>query len=248
VVGAMSVVFFSSGLLYAQEAPPVDPSVISPVSDASSLMAVRRQAVTNAMQATNATPAKDDLVDAWAQFSSAVEVPGSHHVTTNAAGVPIHRFNMVPVVTNMTALTNDLPQLEQKQAALDQEMKDLPQRLSLLRDSVIQDSRILANISTNFVPADVEGKKVKERMEALINELNQLRAEYKKRLEADADFQKAKARYNEDLAAFQALQDRKGKLREERGALNPKIWAINELKRRELNRQASTNEPKAVAP
>lgn len=226
MVGIIGVFLCFSGILSAQEVPVV--SNASP-SDA-------RQAGTNA------------AVDVWNKFSSAVELPGSHSLTTNASGVLVHHFNMQPVVTNMTALTNDLPQLEQKQAALEQEMKTLPQRESILRASWIQDCKIMANIVTNFVPADAEGKKIKERMDEIEKELKHLRVEFKKRLDADPEFQKAKAKMDEDAAAVKAVQDRKSKLREERGALLSQIGIINELKKRELNKQALKVEPKVVVP
>ena len=238
MVGSLGLLFCFSGVLSAQQSttiPPVSPPAVD-------VSPVAKQAATNDVADTN------DMKSVWSQFPTAVEAPGTHHLTTNATGGLVHHFNMQPVVTNMTALTNDLLVLERKVGLLEQEMKDLPQRANILRDAWMQDIKILSNISSNFVPSDAEGKKIKERMDALEKELKPLHEEMKKRLLADSEFQKAKAKLDEDAAAFKVIQDRKAKIREERGALTPQIWALNELKKRELSKPASKVEPKAVAP
>jgi len=234
MVGMMVVSFFSPNIQSTQAAS----------AESSATPAVSNNGVflDSGLTETNAK------VDVLANLSSALLMPGSHTLTTNASGAQVHHFNLQPVVTNMTALTNDLPQLEQKQAVLDQEMKSLPGRERILRESWIQDYKIVANIVSNFVPADAEGKKMKVRMVELEKELNQLRVEFQKKLETDSEYRKAMAKQTEDAAAVKVLQDRRSKIREERSTLLSQIWVINELKRRELNKQAATNEPKPVVP
>jgi len=220
MVGAMSILFCFSNILSAQV------SSVEPVP----------------------TPPTNAMVDVWGNIAPAIELPGSHHLTTNASGTLVHTFNIQPVVTNMTVLTNDLLQLEQKLAPLDQEMKALPPKERILRAAWLQDNQIIANIVTNFVPADAEGQKIKARMNEIEKELKQLRGEIKKRLEVDPEFQKAKAKLDEDAATLKDIQDRKTKMREESSALRGQIWAINELKKRDLAKRVSQDAPKTVAP
>lgn len=202
--------------------------------------------------ATNAVPATNEAVNVWNAFPGAVEAPGTHHLVTNASGAVVHQFSMRPVVTNMSVLTNALPEIERKAAELDKEMKELPQRANLLREAYLQDGKRLANICTNFVPKDVDGQKIKARIDALEAEIRPLREEIKKRLLADPEYKKAKAKLDEDAEAFKALQDRRAKIREDRGALSPQLYQINELRRRELSKPVQKDEPKtetkAVSP
>jgi DNA repair exonuclease SbcCD ATPase subunit len=245
MVVSLGVLSFLSHGLAAQETP-AEPFVMPPPP----LPVITSSAVR--VSSTNAVSATNEAVNVWKAFPGAVEAPGTHHLVTNASGAVVHQFNMTPVVTNLTVLTNALPEVAKKAAELDKEMKELPQRLNLLREAYLQDGKRLTNISTNFVPKDVEGQKIKARIEALEAELKPLREEIKKRLLLDPEYKKAKAKLDEDAAAFKALQDRRDKIREERGALSPQLYQINELRRRELSKRVQKDEPKtetkAVSP
>ena len=247
MVGSLGLLICLTGFVSAQQVP-VERSSTPPVPP---LPAMASPAVKVAV--TNDAPVTNDMNNVWSKYPSAVEAPGTHHLVTNAAGVSVHQFNMQPVVTNLTVLTNDLPAIQRKMAAFEQEMKDLPQRANILREAWLQDTKIMANICSNFVPADVAGQTIKARIDALEKELKPLREEMKKRLLADAEYIKAKAKMDEDAAAFKAIADRKAKIREERGALAPQLYQINELRIRDLNRhplkgELKKDEPKTVAP
>ena len=177
----------------------------------------------------SARPDTNVVAQVWDRFPRAVEAPGTVHVTTNASGMTVHSFSMHPVVTNMAALTNDVSAAERQQAAIEAEVKDLMQREVAVKRATMDDHKAMVAIATNFVPADAEGKQLKQRMTELVTELKVLGAKYEKLQEADPVLKKAKDKVDADNKELKEMQDRIKDLRGQQNALNVQIWQAREL-------------------
>lgn len=190
--------------------------------------------------------ATNPVVNVWDAYPGAVEPPGTHHVKTNASGVPVHTFNLRPVVANEAALTNDLLQVEAREKALQHEMKQVNDQEGILKVSFIRDTRALVGIATNFVPQDDEGKKLKARMEALVKELKDTQAAYQKKLEADPVYKAARAKVDSEQAELKALLERREKLLADIRSVSAQTWQLKALRneRQKENIQAPTGETK----
>jgi len=186
--------------------------------------------------------------DVWNALSTAVEPPGSSWVTTNADGKVMTHFAMQPVVTNMTALTNALPSVEERQAGLEKEIQSIVKDEMTLRRSAMTDYSTLMNIATNFVPEGAEGKRLMDRIAETEKELKELRTQFMKKLEADPAYAQAKARMEADTAELKTIQTRKTKLREDRNALTVEMIQIKALEKKEESKKVSKDKPKAGAP
>jgi len=190
------------------------------------------------------------LVDAWKDFASAAELPGMHHLVTNSDGSVVHQFNMHPVVTNMAALTNDLPKLARQNAELEEEMKAALAKEAPLKVSLRDDFQAYMKIATNSAPVDDEDKQLRARAAELESQLADVHAKLQKKLETNPEFQKAKAKVESDRDGMKAIQKRKSEIVGERGDINVKVWKINQLMAQEQKAEeakAKAKEPSAPA-
>lgn len=229
--------------VYAQDPQP--PQILV---TGSALLApsASRPTLSNAPSAT--PPPK--LVDAWKDFASAAELPGMHHLVTNSDGSVVHQFNMHPVVTNMAALTNDLPKLARQNAELEEEMKAALAKEAPLKVSLRDDFQAYMKIATNSAPVDDEDKQLRARAAELESQLADVHAKLQKKLETNPEFQKAKAKVESDRDGMKAIQKRKSEIVGERGDINVKVWKINQLMAQEQKAEeakAKAKEPSAPA-
>jgi hypothetical protein len=188
------------------------------------------------------------VTDVWSGLTAAAEPPGAHRVTTNANGELVHHFSMQPVVTNSAALTNLLSMAEQRQSALDAEMKGMPMKDAPLRRAMMENYNTLVNIATNYVPEGAEGKKLVERIAVVEKELKDLRGQLVKYLETDPAYVQAKAKLDANTVEFKAIQERKQKLREERTAVAAELMQLRSLEAKEAVKKVSEDKPRPGTP
>lgn len=210
-----------------------------------SLQAQQAAVPSGQMNRVDYTLAGPGIVPATNADMQGVAWPGTHTVATNQLGVPVHRFFMQPVVTNMTLLTNDLHWAEQRGAELEREVGSIPLRERQLREEVLRSRSALMNVATNFVPADDGGKDLKAKIEKLGKELQALSADYRRLLEADPAYKQAKARVDADVEAYRVFRERKGALREERRQVMAELQRIHLLEKIAVPATGATN---AAAP
>lgn len=179
----------------------------------------------------------------WKELSGAAEMPGAHHLVTNSDGKVMVQYNMHPVVTNMAALTNELPELEKQNQQLQSEMDALLAKDAPLRAAVREGATALSAIATNTASADDEEKKLRARLDELGAQIKEVQSQLQKKLDAKPEFQKAKTKFDEDQAAYKALVEKKKELMERRGPIQMKIWKIKQL----LNQERIKAEAKAKA-
>lgn len=223
-------------------------SGMAPLSSSVETTSVSRGAAGAVPPAPDAAkPNTNTISNVWDTFPGAVEAPGAVHVSTNANGLIVHSFSMHPVATNMAVFTNDLAQIEMKQAAMEKELADLTQREVPLKRAVMADHKAMSAIVTNFVPTDAEGKKLKQRMVELVAEMKAVGAQLQKLQESDPAFLKVKIQMDADDKALKDVLDRKNDIGAQQAAINATVWQAKKLEaeKQKTSQQAPPAVPKS---
>ncbi len=150
-------------------------------------------------------------------------------VSTNQDGVAVHRFAMTAVVTNITTATNELAVLRLKMVKIDDEIKQVLTRQTPLKPVMNQDYRTMIAFSTNYVPKDEEGLKIKARVTELETELNDLRGKLQAKMMDDPVYKEAKSKVDANRREWIDIAKRKEELRLERTEVGAKIWQLQKL-------------------
>lgn len=183
----------------------------------------------------------------WAAFPDAVQPPGAHRVVVGQDGKPVHRFSMMPVVTNMPALTNNLEQLEARNAAMAGEIQDAEGRETKLRVSIKDGVGKLMVLSTNAPAADDEEKELRARVAELQAQLKEAGEKLQRKIEAGPEYQKLKAQLDADRKAFVETRQRATDLIKQRDAIVGEILRRKQLAAQALQKEAGTKAGQAEA-
>jgi hypothetical protein len=183
----------------------------------------------------------------WAAFSDAVQPPGAHRVVVGQDGKPVHRFSMMPVVTNLPALTNSLEQLEAKSAAMAGEIRDAEGRETKLRMSIKDGVGKLMVLSTNGPTADDEEKQLRERVAELQSQLKEAGEKLQRKIEAGPEYQKLKAQLDADRKEFVEMRQRATDLIKQRDAVVGAILQRKRLAAQALQKEAANKAGHAEA-
>jgi chromosome segregation ATPase len=169
----------------------------------------------------------------WADDDSSLLAPGVAFppvsVGTNKAGVPVHRFAMTPVITNINMATNDIARLTARLAEIDAGFKDVATNALPLKTVMRENFAAMAGVVTNYVPRDDEGKKIKERVVVLEAELKGLRQQLEKRMFEDPAYQQVKEKLDAGRQQIKKLEERQTALRSERSAVASQVWQLQTL-------------------
>jgi hypothetical protein len=149
--------------------------------------------------------------------------------STNQEGVTVHRFSMTAVVTNTATATNELAVLRQKLVKIDDEIKQVLTRQTPLKPVMNQDYRTMIAFSTNYVPKDEEGMKIKARVTELETELKDLRGKLQTKMMDDPVYKEAKRKVDANRQEWVDIAKRKEELRLERTEVGAKIWQLQQL-------------------
>lgn len=166
-------------------------------------------------------------------------------VTTNSQGVPVYRFSMSPVVTNMTAATNDLARLEAQLQAVDKKLQSAVSHGKSLRQSIKTDYVSVVGVMTNFVSRNEDAKKIQVRIKALETELKAAQAEMKKLMDADPAFKAAKTKVVSTQQEFESMEKSMQALRAERVKLSAEVWQLRTMVDKTRKEQQAAEAKKA---